>query len=83
MPITNIFLNNLVELVPTISDRRKLRNEVDAECSRNIHVYLCRPYMQWSFRHDLGMRDVFEISRCTVLGGIRSDCIHFPDKPTT
>lgn len=35
--------------------------------SRNILVYLCRPYTQWSVRHDLGRKDVLEISRCTVL----------------
>lgn len=41
-PTTNIFLNNLVELVPTISDRRKLRKEVDAECpDKHLEIFMC------------------------------------------
>lgn len=32
MPITNVFFNTLVELVPVMSDRRKLRKNVGAEC---------------------------------------------------
>lgn len=33
MPITNAFKNNLMELVPTMSDKRKLRHEIVAQCS--------------------------------------------------